>query len=239
MVVDHPHQRHGLGAFRRWHKGQAGAAQPQSPTLMPHAALGMPPRNQRACSHGGRGQRFCHPLPRPLQAADLLVPLRLQDCPLVRPLLTTARQPVEPPLQSLTRPLADWRRMAPIARRQLVHRPALLHRFQRHHSRALGTMWPARHRHRTSRLPVEPCPLPELTSPVVQFSGSIIHVPRRLPLSSWSCNPGRFMSRGAVEACRRAKINRNRLACWAWIPACDPIRKNCSSPLCLNPLIIP
>ena len=100
----------------------------------------------------GAGGNVCFPpLPLPLQAADLRVQLRLQDFPLASPLLTTAlcAGSFGHPRQPLTLPLADWWRMDPIVRRQLVHRLALLHRCSRPHGCALGTRLPARHRHRT------------------------------------------------------------------------------------------
>jgi len=45
------------------------------------------------------------------------------------------------------------------------------------------------------------------------------------------------MSSGLVAALRRPKIRRSRSACWAWIPACEPVSKNLDNPLCLNPRI--
>ena len=117
------------------------------------------------------GSFFFQPLQLHLQAADLLVQLCLQDFLLASPLPTMVREQFGQS-QQLTLPLTDLRRMDPIVRRQLVHRPALLHRCQRHYGFALGTMLPALHRHRTSLLPVEPFRLPELTYALVQFLGS-------------------------------------------------------------------
>jgi hypothetical protein len=79
------------------------------------------------------------------------------------------------PLQQLALPLAYLRRMDPTFCPELVHRPALLHHFQCHHSSALGAMLPTLHRHGTSLLPIEPFRLPELTYSLVHFSGSIIN----------------------------------------------------------------
>jgi hypothetical protein len=118
---------------------------------------------------------FFYPLQLYLQAADLLAQLRLQEFLAVSPLPTTAGEQFGKPLQQLTLPLADRRRIDPIFRRQLVHRPALLHRFQRHHGLALGAMLPTLHRHSTSLLAVEPFRLLKLIHSSDQFAGSIIN----------------------------------------------------------------